>query len=102
MVGRSLRSRTGSFGSTTAAARRGKQEGPLHPHAMGDAANLEGAVEALRAMQSDHHAFEDLDPFFTALDHFDVHAYGISDLNRRAAFALTFQYLVQFGHLVLP
>lgn len=72
-------------------SRRRKHERALDTHSVGDATDLERAVEAIRPVQADHHPFEYLDPLFTALDDPDVDTNGVPNFDLGAALAATLQ-----------
>ena len=73
---------------------RGEHECPLHPHVVGDAANSERPVELLRSVLPDDDALEHLDALLATLDHLDVNADGIANLDGRALGSSSYEQLV--------
>src|SRR3989338_10096710 len=59
------------------------RENPFHPHAVGDLSHDEGFAVA-SALSPNHHAFEDLNALFLALDHLTVDPNRVADLERRS------------------
>src|SRR2546428_13606495 len=78
-------------------SRRGEHERSLDSNAVGDAADLERAIQAVRPMQPDHHALEDLNALFAAFHDLHVDADGVSHFHLSAAFTAAAHHPMQLG-----